>query len=470
MVKSVTYPTTTKGILKTEYTYDNMNRVYDDNLNRLKTAEYGDGNIITYEYDSRNNIEREYDTLGNVKVYSYDNKNRLIRVTVNGNVTDEYTYTDNGEVLTHNNTSYTYDEWNRLVNFTDENGNATAQIIYGHKPLARKMNGQWYYYIYNVHGDVIGKIDQNGDVKNSYSYDAWGKVRSKTETVENPIRYCGEYFDEETGLYYLRARYYDPTVGRFISEDPAEDGLNWYVYCGNNPVMFVDPSGLVITFSGNNSDDFLKYIRQNAGDSRYDLNKKGELFINTDMKNTLTGGSPTFVDMLKKGMTNNDVIIIKLEKTSTGSSLTRCFSDGIEVMPSLYTKDGFNGNRNVEITIHDGKNAEFDLVHELSHGLDWVLRNDQKVIYANGANQADIYNKYTEARAITLTNQVAFERGISYRDSYYRYTMFINGIAVPNPNPIYGMYPFEYSKGKAAVMRYLEYGIDIYERYLYFRN
>jgi len=70
----------------------------------------------------------------------------------------------------------------------------------------------------------------------------------------------------------------------------------------------------------------------------------------------------------------------------------------------------------------------------------------------------------------TLTNQVAFERGISYRDSYYRYTMFINGIAVPNPNPIYGMYPFEYSKGKAAVMRYLEYGIDIYERYLYFRN
>ena len=284
------------------------------------------------------------------------------------------------------------------------------------------------------------------------------------------ISLFGVYFDTETGNIYLRARYYDPSVGRFISEDPAEDGFNWYVYAGNNPVMFVDPSGLVIAFSGNNSDDFLKYIRQNAGDSRYDLNKKGELFINTDMKNTLTGGSPTFVDMLKKGMTTNDVIIIKLEKTSTGSSLTRCFSDGIEVMPSLYTKDGFNGNRNVEITIHDGKNAEFDLVHELSHGLDWVLRNDQKVIYANDANQADIYNKYTEARAITLTNQVAFERGISYRDSYYRYTMFINGIAVPNPNPIYGMYPFEYSKGKAAVMRYLEYGIDIYERYLYFRN
>ena len=334
MVKSVTYPTTTKGILKTEYTYDNMNRVktiltkigstvvdslsytYDengnittetrnsvtttytyDNLNRLKTAEYGDGNIITYEYDSRNNIEKEYDTFGNVKIYSYDNKNRLIRVTVNGNVTDEYTYTDNGEVLTHNNTSYTYDEWNRLVNFTDENGtvhyykydvdglrtqkdnttyitdlqgrviaetdengNATAQIIYGHKPLARKMNGQWYYYIYNGHGDVIGMIDQNGDVKNSYSYDAWGKIRSKTETVENPIRYCGEYFDSETGNIYLRARYYDPNVRRFISEDPVEDGGNWYVYAGNNPIRFIDPSGLSVTLSEKDYEEFRRHV------------------------------------------------------------------------------------------------------------------------------------------------------------------------------------------------------------------
>ncbi len=58
------------------------------------------------------------------------------------------------------------------------------------------------------------------------------------------MKYCGEYFDSETGLIYLRARYYDPAIGRFISEDPVKDGLNWYVYCSNNPVMFVDPLGL----------------------------------------------------------------------------------------------------------------------------------------------------------------------------------------------------------------------------------
>ena len=62
--------------------------------------------------------------------------------------------------------------------------------------------------------------------------------------MHNPFRYCGEYYDEETGLIYLRNRYYDSSIGRFITEDPAKDGLNWYSYCGGNPVMFVDPWGL----------------------------------------------------------------------------------------------------------------------------------------------------------------------------------------------------------------------------------
>ncbi len=56
-------------------------------------------------------------------------------------------------------------------------------------------------------------------------------------------RYCGEYTDTESGLIYLRNRYYDPSIGRFITEDPIRDGSNWYIYCDNNPVMYVDPSG-----------------------------------------------------------------------------------------------------------------------------------------------------------------------------------------------------------------------------------
>ena len=85
--------------------------------------------------------------------------------------------------------------------------------------------------------------DGSGNAVNSYTYDAWGDIVSQTETVSNPIKYAGEYYDDELGMYYLRARYYDPKIGRFIQSDPIESGLNWYAYCENNPIMFVDPSG-----------------------------------------------------------------------------------------------------------------------------------------------------------------------------------------------------------------------------------
>jgi len=76
----------------------------------------------------------------------------------------------------------------------------------------------------------------------NYDYDAFGNQRAGNSGA-NPFRYCGEYFDSESGYIYLRARYYDPSIGRFVSEDPAFDGDNWYVYCGNDPVNRIDPSG-----------------------------------------------------------------------------------------------------------------------------------------------------------------------------------------------------------------------------------
>ena len=79
------------------------------------------------------------------------------------------------------------------------------------------------------------------------TYDAFGNLRSVTGETYNPFRYCGEYMDAESGLIYLRNRYYDPSVGRFITEDPAKDGANWYVYCGNNPVNRWDPLGYLDT-------------------------------------------------------------------------------------------------------------------------------------------------------------------------------------------------------------------------------
>jgi RHS repeat-associated protein len=82
-----------------------------------------------------------------------------------------------------------------------------------------------YYYSYNGHGDVVQMIDTSGNIVNRYQYDEWGNIDSQIEGVSNPFKYIGEIYDAETGLYYLRARYYDPSVDRFLNEDTYEGDI-----------------------------------------------------------------------------------------------------------------------------------------------------------------------------------------------------------------------------------------------------
>ena len=96
------------------------------------------------------------------------------------------------------------------------------------------------------HGNVTNLTDSSGAIVKTYSYDAFGVEQNPSDSDTNPFRYCGEYYDSEIEQIYLRARYYDPSLGRFTQQDPAmEDGYNWYIYCKNNPIIYIDPSGLI---------------------------------------------------------------------------------------------------------------------------------------------------------------------------------------------------------------------------------
>lgn len=116
------------------------------------------------------------------------------------------------------------------------------------------LDGTDYYFVKSMQGDVEKIYSASGELKAEYSYDSWGKCtikRSVSGIAEaNAFRYRGYYFDGESGLYYLNSRYYDPIIGRFISPDSLDyldpsalGGLNLYAYCGNNPIMYVDPEG-----------------------------------------------------------------------------------------------------------------------------------------------------------------------------------------------------------------------------------
>ena len=102
--------------------------------------------------------------------------------------------------------------------------------------------------------------DAEGNVTKTYTYDAFGVEKNIDSSDTNAFRYCGEYYDSETGTIYLRARYYNPTTGRFISRDSFAGrrsdplSLNLYTYCANNPIVYIDPSG------HNFLEDVLDYI------------------------------------------------------------------------------------------------------------------------------------------------------------------------------------------------------------------
>lgn len=170
-----------------------------------------------------------------------------------------YAYDSNGNILTKTDHStnktitygYSNQTWADLL--TSYNGQT---ITYNDRMYGFSYNGTMYYYQFNLQGDVTGIYDANGQLVVEYKYDAWGKVLSITGTLantigkNNPIRYRGYYYDNETGFYHLNSRYYDPETGRFLNADnvisgtgDSVQGYNLFVYCFNNPINMNDPDG-----------------------------------------------------------------------------------------------------------------------------------------------------------------------------------------------------------------------------------
>ena len=177
--------------------------------------------------------------------YDYDLLNQLIQVT-EGAKTSEYTYNPEGRRSTKNTggqvTKYLYEN-DKVVLETDGAGNQTARNVYGINLIARTNGTEKLYYFYNGHADVTALMDVSGNIVGSYYYDAFGNILETMGNKNNPIRYAGYQYDEETGLYYLNSRMYDPKIARFMQEDTYRGdkndplSLNLYTYCVNNPVL-----------------------------------------------------------------------------------------------------------------------------------------------------------------------------------------------------------------------------------------
>ena len=230
------------------------------------------GNIYYYEdkewndkLTKINTTEITYDEIGNPLNYrdgmsfTWKNGRWLSTTTLSDGTKITYRYNANGmrtqKKVGSKVTDYYYDSNNNLI--AEKTDNATLFFYYDteNSPVALSYNGKMFYYVKNLKGDIVKILDEDGISYASYVYDSWGNILDeKGEPILrrlNPLRYRGYVYDEDTAMYYLRSRYYDPTTGRFINaDDTAYIGssgtvlsCNIFVYCENNPINLYDYTG-----------------------------------------------------------------------------------------------------------------------------------------------------------------------------------------------------------------------------------
>lgn len=150
--------------------------------------------------------------------YLYDECNRLLQITDGADTVKNYTYDNSGNMLS---------DGKCFISMTVSEG------------WNRKKSGYHYYHL-DEQNSTAYITGSSGEIENRYEYNAFGVLKNSREEFHNRILYTGQQYDQTSGQYYLRARFYNPVIGRFVQEDEYRgDGLNLYAYCKNNPVVYL---------------------------------------------------------------------------------------------------------------------------------------------------------------------------------------------------------------------------------------
>jgi RHS repeat-associated protein len=248
-------------VTQTSYSYDAVGNRLSETVNGV-TTDYTYDELdqllsrgsVQYSYDGRGNLVQVADGV-DVTAYTWDALDRLSTISGAG-LAASYEYDADGRrvqsTVGMEVTNYLWDELSQcgdVVLEMDGSGALLASyVLAGPELISQRRAGSTSYYLHDAQGSVRALTDLAGAITDQYTYAAFGELLEEEGGTENPYRYTGQQYDEASGLYSLRARYYDPAAGRFLSRDPLEQWrnvreVNRYSYAANDPVNLADASG-----------------------------------------------------------------------------------------------------------------------------------------------------------------------------------------------------------------------------------
>ncbi len=264
----------------TAFGYDQLNRLtsaaypggygtwswtYDQVGNRL--IQNSPSGQTTYGYDANNRLTQtgsatySYDNNGNLTSitggtsFTYDAHNRMSQANLPGGLVVQYTYNGDGLKIRRiegATTTRYYHDGIRPLYEAKADGSRNADLerdLFGNLLARQDASGTRYYYHHDGLGSMVGLTDASGQVAAQRTYDAWGNRRASSGSAPGNYQFTGAELDPTSGLYHMGARFYDPTIGRWLSEEPVQDqhfnprALNFYAYAWNGPTGLVDRNG-----------------------------------------------------------------------------------------------------------------------------------------------------------------------------------------------------------------------------------
>jgi len=212
--------------------------------------------VTTSTYDRSGNLLTSLAPGNQSTTNTWDGENRLTQVALPTGIVDTFTYNADGRrVQKQDSTGTTKHVWDDEHILVETNGSNTIQVVYTLEPvvygnlISQSRGGADSFYLFDALGSTRQLASVTGAVTDTYIYDSFGNSISALGTTANAFRYVGQsgyYFNSDTATYLVRLRAYDPSKARFLSRDPL--GIEWradnlFLYVGNSPVRFIDPSG-----------------------------------------------------------------------------------------------------------------------------------------------------------------------------------------------------------------------------------